>query len=66
VDPVTHTHLPQHRLSQDFQGDRGDAVAGRNYFINRFRRLANHAGRVLDKDVFIQYIFLFSLWDRTL
>ncbi|KAJ7886678.1 heterotrimeric G protein alpha subunit 4 [Mycena leptocephala] len=40
----------------DFQGDRGDAVAGRNYFINRFSRLANRAGRVLDKDVFIHVV----------
>ncbi|KAJ7459359.1 G-protein alpha subunit-domain-containing protein [Mycena latifolia] len=37
----------------DFKGTRGDAVAGHDYFRKRFLRLAQKAGHVNEKDVYI-------------
>ncbi|KAJ7459356.1 G-protein alpha subunit-domain-containing protein [Mycena latifolia] len=37
----------------NFNGARGDAVAGHDYFRKRFLRLANKAGRVNEKEVYI-------------
>lgn len=41
---------------QDFEGERGDAKAGRDYFRKRFSRLAQKAGRSKEREIYIQYV----------
>lgn len=41
---------------QDFEGEAGDAKAGRDYFRRRFSRLAQKAGRSKEREIYIQYV----------
>jgi hypothetical protein len=43
---------------QDFEGEAGDAKAGRDYFRKRFSRLAQKAGRSKEREIYIQYVRL--------
>jgi guanine nucleotide-binding protein subunit alpha, other len=38
----------------DFDGEPGDARAGRSYFKKRFTRLAQKAGRSQEREVYVQ------------
>jgi len=37
----------------DFEGERGDAKAGRDYFRKRFSRLAQKAGRSKEREIYV-------------
>ena len=41
---------------QDFEGEAGDAKAGRDYFRKRFSRLAQKAGRSKEREIYIQCV----------
>lgn len=44
-------------ILQDYEGEAGDAKAGRDYFRRRFTRLAHKAGRSKEREIYIQYAF---------
>jgi guanine nucleotide-binding protein subunit alpha len=39
---------------QDFEGEVGDAKAGRDYFKKRFAKIAQKAGRSKEREIYIQ------------
>lgn len=41
---------------QDYEGEPGDAKAGRDYFRKRFARLAQKAGRSKEREIYVQYV----------
>lgn len=43
---------------QDFDGEAGSALAGRDYFKKRFGRLAQKAGRAKEREIYIQCVCL--------
>ena len=44
-----------HTTLQDFDGEAGDAKAGREYFKKRFARLAQKAN-AKEREIYIQYV----------
>ena len=42
-------------LAQDYDGEKGDAEAGREYFKKRFARLAQKAN-AKEREIYIQYV----------
>lgn len=56
VSHLSMTGLSILRLNQDYEGEPGDAKAGRDYFKRRFTRLAHKAGRSKEREIYIQYV----------
>ena len=46
------------RHLQDFDGEAGEAKAGRDYFRRRFVRLSQKAGRSKEREIYVQCVFL--------
>lgn len=43
-------------IFQDYEGEPGDAKAGRDYFRKRFSRLAQKAGRSKEREIYVQCV----------
>lgn len=41
---------------QDYEGEPGEAKAGRDYFRKRFSRLAQKAGRSKEREIYVQCV----------
>ncbi|KAF8632094.1 hypothetical protein AX15_002048 [Amanita polypyramis BW_CC] len=48
---ITHSHI--RNFFPDFEGEPGDAKAGRDYFKKRFSKIAQKAGRLREREIYI-------------
>ncbi|KAF8707058.1 hypothetical protein AX14_013708 [Amanita brunnescens Koide BX004] len=49
---IQHSHI--RNFFPDFEGESGDAKAGRDYFKKRFAKIAQKAGRSKEREIYIQ------------
>ncbi|KAM6497742.1 guanine nucleotide-binding protein alpha-2 subunit [Amanita muscaria] len=50
-EKIKHSHIKS--FFPDFEGERGEAKAGRDYFRRRFARIAQKAGRSKEREIYI-------------
>jgi guanine nucleotide-binding protein subunit alpha, other len=58
--------LASFALVKDYDGPPNDSIKGREYFQKRFVRLSNKSNRLVNRDVYTQYVMVWAAVQQSL